>query len=212
MGQSKDTAIEIRDRLNAIVDDVMSTGSQEDHIVACCVALAVEELEKWLYDGDFTPSVRPYRDDRKWQIPFKPGEDDDGFSGPPWDRHKTSIFDRYPSLAKLRKNGIKSPPKENLDECGMDDWSESMRRQFRDGDRAGFIRTLRMEKKATLKAARDYADKMKALNPTIWDIDNHAPDSCPMCHSKDIKAVSGAAHPFWCQDCKTHWGHPWDKI
>jgi len=55
-------AIALRDELNKIVDRLIPDRSdQESNVLACCVALAIEEIEKWMYDGSFTPSVVPYR-------------------------------------------------------------------------------------------------------------------------------------------------------
>jgi len=211
MSDPKEKAIEIRDRLNAIVDEVMTSGDQEAHIVACCLALAVEELEKYLYEDGWTPSVAPYKDGRKFEIPFKPGEDDsEAFAGPPWSRRRKSVFDKYPTLAKLRKTGIKAQPsKVDLTSRLPIDWSQWERRVFREGDRAAFVKAVRRETGCTLRQAHEYANEMKARNPSLWGVDNHPADSCPHCRGKNVKRVKNAQHPYWCQDCRTQWGHVW---
>jgi len=211
MSDQKEKVVQIRDRLNNIVDEVMREGDQEAHVIACCLALAIEELEKFLYDDEWTPSVAPYRDDRKFQIPFKKGEEDDSaFVGPPWQRKRTSVFDKYPTLAKLKKTGIKRPQAQtDLSSRDMTDWSQWERRAFREGDRANYMRALRKETGVTLRRAREYLDEMKVRYSKMWGIDDKPGDKCPICCSKDIKTVQNAQHPFWCQDCKSHWGYPW---
>ena len=55
-----DKAIEIRDKLNNMVEELSETDDQDNVVMACCLAVGIEELEKWMYDGTFTPSVMPY--------------------------------------------------------------------------------------------------------------------------------------------------------
>jgi len=50
--------VELRDRLNAIIESIQGE-DQEAYIMRCCVAVGVEELEKWMYEGNYTPSVKP---------------------------------------------------------------------------------------------------------------------------------------------------------
>jgi hypothetical protein len=51
-------AIELRDRLNALIE-TLDQNEQDGLVLRCCLALAVEEVEKWMYQGQFTPSVVP---------------------------------------------------------------------------------------------------------------------------------------------------------
>jgi hypothetical protein len=54
----KETAKRYRDILNALIASL--PGDEQDEVVTrCCIAVAVEELEKWLYNGEFTPSTVP---------------------------------------------------------------------------------------------------------------------------------------------------------
>ena len=139
-----------------MIDEVMEYNDQESHIVACCLAVAIEDLEKYIYDGEWTPSVSPYKDDRKFEIPFKSGEEDsDGFAGPPWNRHRVSVFDKYPTLSKLRKTGIKTLPKKGLGGRGIDQLSEREKKAFREGKRSDFIKSVRIETGCTLRQSRE---------------------------------------------------------
>jgi len=54
----KELSKRYRDLLNSIISTVVGD-DQESEIVRCCLAVSVEELEDYIYDGKFTPSVRP---------------------------------------------------------------------------------------------------------------------------------------------------------
>lgn len=64
-----DWSVKIRDRLNALIEELISTNDREGHIMACCIALSVEELEKWMYDGTMTPSVAPFKPGTQFKLP-----------------------------------------------------------------------------------------------------------------------------------------------
>jgi hypothetical protein len=58
---ASDRVIKVRDDLNRLINELTEDKSdQEGHILSCCLALAIEEIEKWMYHGEFTPSVAPY--------------------------------------------------------------------------------------------------------------------------------------------------------
>jgi len=60
---ASDRVIKVRDDLNRLINELTEDESdQEGHVMSCCIALAVEEIEKWMYNGEFTPSVAPYRE------------------------------------------------------------------------------------------------------------------------------------------------------
>ena len=50
-------SLAFRDMLNNLISTV-GQATQEDQIIRCCLATAIEELEKWIYDEEWTPSVR----------------------------------------------------------------------------------------------------------------------------------------------------------
>lgn len=52
-------AVHVRDRLNELISSIDGDDDQERHILRCCIAVAVEEIEKWMYGGNYTPSVMP---------------------------------------------------------------------------------------------------------------------------------------------------------
>lgn len=67
---ASDRAILVRDSLNEMIEGL--TKDQHDRegaILACCIALAIEEIEKWMYKGEFTPSVVPVKDGNGMKIP-----------------------------------------------------------------------------------------------------------------------------------------------
>lgn len=47
-----------RDLLNNLIRTVVEN-NREAEIIRCCLAVSVEELEEYIYNGKFTPSVRP---------------------------------------------------------------------------------------------------------------------------------------------------------
>ena len=105
-----DKAIKIRDQLNGIIEELMlDKDDQEANILACCVALSVEEIEKWAYNGEFTPSVAPIVNNKILKIPCKPGEEDDEqWMGPPWARVKKTALSGMDALNRL-KPGFEAP-------------------------------------------------------------------------------------------------------
>ena len=213
----KDKALAMRDRLNKLAEDVMvGEPDMEDHVVACCLAVAVEELEKWIYDNDWTPSVRPYIDDRDFKVPFPDGsKDDPSQSGAPWDRKKVSIFDRCPTAKKLKDQGRLNPTDitedalDSLKVTPFEDWDVVLRVRFRDGDKTDMVKAIRLKTGASIKRIMDFVDTLIVLMPRVWGIDNKPGDKCPnpQCGGTNIKKASAnmrRAHE--CKDCGTLWG------
>lgn len=54
----KDRSINLRNSLNSLIA-TLNGNTQEDEIMRCALSEAVESLERWIYDGNYTPSVRP---------------------------------------------------------------------------------------------------------------------------------------------------------
>ena len=58
MKGEKKKSIAFRDMLNNLIGTV-GQATREDQVIRCCLATAIEELEKWIYpDTRWTPSVR----------------------------------------------------------------------------------------------------------------------------------------------------------
>jgi len=57
MGSPSERTVDLRDLMNAIVESIEGD-DQEAYIMRCCVAVGVQELEKWMYDETYTPSVQ----------------------------------------------------------------------------------------------------------------------------------------------------------
>jgi len=171
----KELALDARDRLSALSEAFLEDGvemgfeeSQEAHVVACCIAVAVEELEKYLYEGNWTPSVRPYREGEEWNWP---GEDDKSMSGPPHKRQSRPVEEKFPVLEKLKRKGpipkvVKIPLKGHHPAL----WSPLESETFRDGDWQGFCRAVRISTQAPLKDVVGYAKRAKQDYPDIWGI------------------------------------------
>lgn len=207
----KEKSTEIRDRLCKLSEEVMASQDQEAHVIACCIALAVEELEKWIYSDNFTPSVRPYTDSRKFEIPFKPGQEDDKeYYGPPWDRKKKTIFDKSAVLAKLKNRGItlKTPQKVDLSKWNMSNLNTAEIDQFRAGSAGPFLKSIAVRTGVSIKEAIDYLAMLKAAYPLIWSVDNNPGDICPFCGSKNIGSHAFDPRPYCCNDCDSLWGFP----
>lgn len=108
-----DKAIEFRDRLSSMVGEVEGS-SQEDHIVRCCLALAIEGLEEWIYDGEFYPSVEPTNSE---------GHVYQHEEGVVFKREtRRALKKRHPTVVKLASEGkLKAPPSVNM---GMRQWDD----------------------------------------------------------------------------------------
>jgi len=175
---ASDRAILVRDRLNEMIDGL--TKEKEDleaNILACCLALAVEEVEKWMYQGDFTPSVAPYREGKEWHMPLHPGEDGENFSGPPWARQRVNPLDKMGSFQRLKAKAavkpvvIRTPSK--LDSFTPGDWDQDTMRAFRDGNRPAFIVCVRglAGWNVPMNEAIDYASRMIKAYPHLWSVE-----------------------------------------
>lgn len=210
--EDKEKAISMRDRLNKMVEETMAgSPDMEDHVVACCLSVAVEELEKWIYTNDWTPSVRPYIDDREFEIPYPSGsEKDSSQTGPPWNRRKVAIEDRFPTVARLKKQGkLKGQAQrvrlENLD---THHWTSTTMNAFREGDRGAFIRILRnaLGYPISIRKISEYLDEQIKANDFLWGIDKKPGDKCPKCGSDHIDHSDLHVYPNECCECRTCWG------
>ena len=177
---ASERAIEIRDRLNKIVDELTDdTNDPEDNVLACCVSVAVEEVEKWMYKGAFTPSVQPFRANKNWQMPCNPGEEnDDQFTGPPWARTKKNIFDDMPTLKKIKARAaaqnrpVMVRKTSFLDKLEIDEWSLDVMRSFKEGNGMCFmagIREMYPLVKISLNELTDYLARVRREHPHLWN-------------------------------------------
>jgi len=58
MGMPSEKAVGVRDALNRLIEGIEGV-DKESYILRCCVAVAVEEVENYMYGGAYTPSVMP---------------------------------------------------------------------------------------------------------------------------------------------------------
>ena len=170
-------AIKVRDQLNRIIEDLLNDKEdQESNILACCVALSVEEVEKWAYNGDFTPSVAPIVKGKAVGIPFKSGqENDDEWIGSPWNRVKKTTLSGMDALNRLKARTAKTPMKVKkttlLDRYQPSDWNVETRASFFKGDKVGFrndIRRMVEPAFVSLTDAADYLNRMQKEHPAMW--------------------------------------------
>jgi len=184
-----DLAVKTRDRLNVQMAELTDNiNDQEANILACCIALAVEEIEKWMYNGEFTPSVAPFREGKEW-VRFlpKPGivpgivpavGEDPRIAKPksPWegsDLEKMAAgFQRIKAQAAKKQIHVKA--KSVLDGVEPDDWDDEMMLAFRVGNVPLFITVLgKMIHPVTLTMLEisEYLGKMKKQYPHLWRAD-----------------------------------------
>jgi len=180
---SKDVAIGVRDKLNEMSEELLDERAcdVEREACACCIAMAVEALEDWIYDGKMFPSVIPIKPRREWFRMPDGQKDDEVWEGPPWDRKKKpepTIEDKFPTLVKLKKKkqedakrakmaGRKAPPEEpeeDLDTRGLAGWSSYEKKMLDEGDRSGLIRAVVCATRCSVKNARAYIDRLEREN------------------------------------------------
>jgi len=108
---ASDRVIKVRDDLNRLIDKLTEDESdQEGHVMSCCIALAIEEIEKWMYNGEFTPSVVPYSLVNK---DFKPSKKHDHRVDPadPDDNGLVSFPNPLPTPASVWNSAFPPPVK-----------------------------------------------------------------------------------------------------
>ena len=219
----KEEAVEMRDKLNKMASESLKDNpDMQGHIIACCLAVAIEELEKWIYEKEeWTPSVRPYIDNREFEIPYPKGKsDDEVYSGPPWKRKEKegqSFEERFPTMSRMKKNGDFVQPvtsKTMLSALKLkkfDDWDIELRDRFREGDIIGVKRRVRLCTRAPIRQINDFVKESIRIYPFLWEIDQKPGNICPCCLSKNIehRTRTGNYHlkrEYCCRNCNTQWG------
>jgi len=171
---SKDFAISVRDHLSDMAKEVLDQGGDEieKEVCSCCISMAVEALEEWIYGGKWTPSVMPVKIKREWFKMPPDKADDEEWEGPPWDRQPKkplTVEEKFPTLAKMKakrekdnKKGLvdDSSGEVDLDTRKIEDWSEYEKRMLRGGDRSDLIRAVVSTTKCSVKDAKAYIDRL----------------------------------------------------
>lgn len=167
----KDFAVGVRDKLNEMAEELLDENvvDIQREVAACCIAMAVESLEEWIYNGNMMPSVIPVKPKREWFRMPDGQKDDDIWEGPPWDRKKKpvpTIEDKLPTLKKLKKQKemMKNSPKEeeiDLDSRTLADWTSYEKSMLEKGDRSGLIRAVVSQTRCSVKKARAYIDMLE---------------------------------------------------
>ena len=188
---STSEAIRVRDALNELVRSVEGETDQETEIIRCCLAVGVEELEKWMYDGEFTPSVAPAIDIT--------GEDPNslGLRLPKhWTDAEREFFGAGMKIQFIKavREAIKPMPElkdalayfnrmkaqfpelwkakfTDLDYRQPEHWTDEEKEAFRHGKVIAFIKAVRTKTGEGLKPAKAYFDRMKREHADKWAID-----------------------------------------
>ena len=167
----KEFVISVRDQLNEMAREVVEQqGDIEGEVCSCCIAIAVEELEKWIYGEEWTPSVVPAKLKRKWFKMPKGKENDEEWEGPPWDRQqrpKPTVEDKYPVLTKVKKErerkkrlGEKVSSQVDLSTREIEDWTSYERRILETGTRSDLIRAVVSQTRCSVKNASEYINRL----------------------------------------------------
>jgi hypothetical protein len=200
---ASDRVIKVRDDLNRLIDKLTEDESdQEGHVMSCCIALAVEEIEKWMYNGEFTPSVAPYREGKdlkpkKKNEPRQVSEDELIAFGPPlptpasvWNSTfspvKPPVYSANnmpastPIFEKLRIKAEAAPIRLKtfsfLNTLAPEDWNLDMMKAFREGSRERFFNSIKMFPSSpswlSVTEVMNYVNKMIEVYPHLWSVDS----------------------------------------
>lgn len=181
-----DKAIKLRDDLNKLVDELLlDKDDRESNVLACCVALAVEEVEKWMYQGNFTPSVAPYREGKEFHMPgiqdnpmgaMTVPEIQRNFNDPPLE---LAAFKRIKEKADVTP--IVLPTPSALDRYDPGDWDDDTMRAFRDGNKPVFLVSVRNLPgfPVPMSDVVNYFNKMVKAYPYIWKADKKTHQPVP---------------------------------
>jgi len=194
-GLPSDKSISLRDQLKLIADQMIDNSEdREGHVLSCCVALAIEAVEDWMYKGMFTPSVAPFKSGTVFRIPE------------PEIVRKNICYDdlyeclhtnvevakkkkimtigeqivelresdeaiRMPVLEKLaekKRKGKKVVVPNELESVGIINWNDALRRYFRMGDDFLFVRELMASFAVCREDAIKYLNIMQKQYPFEW--------------------------------------------
>ena len=165
-GLPSDKSISLRDQLKLIADQMIDNSEdREGHVLSCCVALAIEAVEDWMYKGMFTPSVAPFKSGTVFRIPE-----------PEIVRKNICYDDLYECLQKnvlgklveKKRKGKKVVVPNELESVGIINWNDALRRYFRMGDDFLFVRELMASFAVCREDAIKYLNIMQKQYPFEW--------------------------------------------
>ena len=192
MPENTREAIRVRDELNKLIQSVDGETDMDTEVIRCCLAVGQEELEKWLYDGKFTPSVAPVADIT--------GEDPNNLRlrlPKHWTDAEKEFFglgDKLRFIHALRAAvkpdpGIKAAKNyfghaimlypelwraalERLDTRSPKHWTEDEKEAFRTGRVIEFIKAVRTQTNTGLKEAKAYFARMRDEHTHLWNVES----------------------------------------
>lgn len=164
----KDFVISVRDNLKDMSEEVLGQAPDDiqGEVASCCIAIALEAIEDWIYDGKMFPSVIPIKPKREWFPMPADKEDNDVWEGPPWNRtkkKKKSIGERMPALERLRKERENSPngnDEVDLSKRRLSDWTDYEKSMLAKGEKSGVVRAVVSQTRCSVKQARAYIDRL----------------------------------------------------
>jgi hypothetical protein len=195
---ASDRAIKVRDDLNRLIDKLTEDESDQDgYVMSCCIALAVEEIEKWMYHGEFTPSVTPYREGKDLNPKKKQKQASEGnffafvhplptpasvgnpTSSPVQPPANQGLPASSPIFERLRVRAEAAPIKIRsfsfLDTLALEDWTPDMMKAFREGSRERFFNSIKMLLSSpswlSCTEVMNYVNKMIKAYPHLWMVD-----------------------------------------
>lgn len=189
-----DEAIRIRDSMNRLIQQVQGEDEQTTEIIRCCIAVGVEALEEWLYDGKSTPSVAPLADiigedplnlqlrmPKHWtdaeQEHFGMGRKvqfikavravvgKDNVSLQDAKAYSERVIERYPELYRAKLKDLSYRAPEH--------WGADEKEAFKHGRMIDFIKAVRTQTGVGLKDGKAYFEKMKDEHADMWAIDTN---------------------------------------
>jgi len=143
-----DRVVAVRDKLNALIDEHPGD-DLESMTIRCCIAVSVEEMEKWMYGGQFTPSVMPVNDaSHTLGDPTK----------------------KYPVTDRQKRLAVDMEVWSQFADLTPDDWSDEMKTAAAEGKTITFIKILRCTVKphSGLKGTKQYHTMAKELWPELF--------------------------------------------
>lgn len=161
----KDFVISVRDNLNKMSEDVLIKAPDEiqGEVASCCIAMAIEALEDWIYEGKMFPSVVPIKPQGNWFVMPDGQKDNEVWEGPPWNRTKKrrkTIEERMPSLERLRKKGLGGNDPVDLSKRKFSDWTDYEKKILERGKKGEIIRAVVSQTQCSIKQAREYINRL----------------------------------------------------
>jgi len=184
-------AIRVRDELNKLIQSVDGETDHDTEIIRCCLAVGQEELENWLYDGKFTPSVAPVADitgenphDLQLRLPRHWTDAEKEHFGlglkSQFIRSVRAAVKPSPSLTVAKAyaermvsmySNLWKASLIDLDMRTPDHWEDDEKEAFKKGRVIEFLKAVRTHTNSELKPAKEYLARMRDEHAHLWNVD-----------------------------------------